>query len=91
MHKLVSSNIDRKYRLLKALRSLSKPTMLDLMTKCDLSNPTVTRHLADLRSDYGMTIKYKTSTTGAGYYLVLDYGWIDIDKMDLHLSSKIKL
>jgi hypothetical protein len=54
----------------------------------DISEATAKRHIASLRTDYGMVIKYVAEGNNAnGYYMIVDWGWIDWSKMKSHLNQ----
>lgn len=81
----IQSNAERliapkELELLSALKSISKPTMSDLIKSTGMSHATVQRKIKGLRESYRMTIKfYRTGRErgGKGYYAIEDWGVFD--------------
>lgn len=73
-------------QLLKFIAFNEKPTMKELMTAIDCSQPTVNRYLANLRSVYNMDIKYvrsKNNKAAHGYYQIYNWGIINKDTFNI--------
>lgn len=91
MAKKISHDLKKKFLIMKAIsRPDIKPSMTYLVELSSLSESTVKRHIADLREGYGVSIEYVRAKDGVcGFYRILDYGWINWDRMVTHLYSKI--
>jgi hypothetical protein len=67
---------------------MHQPTLVAITERTGLSDATVKRHIAGLRSDFGMMIKYVSENGNAnGYYIIVDWGWVDWAKMTTHLNQ----
>lgn len=88
MAKGISADISRKFAILKSLASIHQPTLGSITKMTGLSDATVKRHIAGLRSDFGMMIKFVSDRGNAnGYYIIIDWGWVDWAKMTTHLNQ----
>lgn len=90
MVRSISPDIKKKYAVLVAITRSNKPTVSDIAIQCDMSISSVKRHISDLRKSYGMTIDYINLSSHTGYYILLDDGWVDKDKMFTYLAYKLK-
>lgn len=70
----------KELELLKALKSINKPSMSDLIKSTGMSQATVQRKIKELRESYRMTIRFYRSGRvrgGKGYYEIENWGVFD--------------
>lgn len=67
----------KELELLRALTSIHKPTMKDLVERTGVSHATVQRKIKELRDSYCMTISFHRSGSergGKGHYVIESWG-----------------
>lgn len=81
--KKLSTDVTRKYLIIKALAAGNKPNLNDIVAYTKIPRVSVQRQIVDLRNSYFMDIQYVRPLMTSwkdGYYEIMDWGVVNKER-----------
>ena len=82
----LTADVKRKYAILVMIEKHRRPMLTDIARYTQIPIPSIKRHLAQLRTDFSMDIRFiqdKSRSRRVGYYQI--YSWGVFDRTELLL------
>jgi len=90
----LSTDTRRKYAIIAAIANRNNPTLTDISELTGIPASSLKRQIAQLRSDYGMDIRFVSnghSKGRVGHYHIFDWGVLDRTEFLVRYGSILEI